>query len=137
MRFLLGINSTLKIYHSKILLFGRNTMLGIIPLIFSYKTRLYLHPFGCSPLREIIHLFPYSETNRIVVEPSSVRGLAADCPLKKSRGFNLALIQIIFSVFTTFTLEHISSLRCGLFVFRVFQQFNESTYCFHNMQNGN
>ena len=59
---------------------------------------------------------------RIIVEPSPIRSLAADCPLKKSRGFNLALIQIIFSVFTTITLAHFSSLRCGLFVFRVFQQ---------------
>lgn len=61
----------------------------------------------------------------LVVEPSSVRGLAADHPLKKSRGFNLALIQLIFSIFITFTLVHISSLRCSLIVFRVFQQLNE------------
>lgn len=64
------------------------------------------------------NLLPYG----IVVEHSPIRSFAADYPLKKSRGFNLALIQIIFSVFTTITLDHVSCLRCGLFAFRVFQQ---------------
>ena len=69
-------------------------------------------PIACNPTR----------IKTIVVEPSPIRSLAADFPLKKSRGFNLALIQIIFSVFTTITLELISSLCCGLFVFRDSQQ---------------
>ena len=87
---------------------------------FCIKTNSHVYyfelPNACNPTR--LHSSP------LVVEPSPIRSLAADCPLKKSRGFNLALIQIIFSVFTTVTLEYISSLRCGLFAFRVFQQLN-------------
>nr|DAW93477.1 MAG TPA: hypothetical protein [Bacteriophage sp.] len=50
---------------------------------------------------------------------------AADYPLKKSRGFNLALIQPIFSVFTTFTPIPLQVLRCSLVVFRTSQQLNK------------
>ena len=87
---------------------------------------------GCIPFRfkgfSPTHLSRTPVVNRftygIVVEPSSIRSLAADCPLNKDRGFNLVFMQLIFSVFTTVTLMHISSLRCGLIAFRIFQQLN-------------
>ena len=77
--------------------------------------------FTISNCQSLAILLPFG----IVFERSPIRSFAADCPLKKSRGFNLALIQIIFSTFVTFTLESISSLRCSLFVFRVFQQLDK------------
>ena len=50
-------------------------------LCFSAKTRLYLHPYirmsTASNYLSLIILLPYG----IVVEPSSIRGLAADCPI--------------------------------------------------------
>ena len=78
-------------------------------------TPFAIEPYSCCHI---------SITNGIVFEVSSIRGLLADCPLKKSRGFNLALIQLIFSTFVTITFRRISSLRCGLIVFRIFQQLN-------------
>lgn len=86
-----------------------------------------LMQFTFSGCQSLATLLPYG----IVVERSPIQSFAADCPLKKSRGFNLALIQIIFSVFTTITLSSISYLRCGLFAFRVFQQLDKIfiAYC--------
>lgn len=81
-----------------------------VNLNFSIKYGLYLHPF--------------LDAHHLVSERSPIRSFAADCQLKKSRGFNLALIRLILSVFTTITLRYVSSLRCGLNVFTVFQQFD-------------
>ena len=39
----------------------------------------------------------------LVVEVFPIRNLPADFPLKKNRGFNLVLIQLIFSTFVAFT----------------------------------
>ena len=82
---------------------------------------------GISPARlsrtPIVNFF----TSGIVVE-HCLSAFAADCPLKKSRGFNLALIQQIFSAFATFTLTPFKALRCSFVIFRVFQQLD--TYFF-------
>ena len=70
----------------------------------------------------------------MLVERSPIRSFAADYQLKKSRGFNLALIQLIFSVFTTITLRYISFLRCGLIVFMNFQQLENFRHIVSNMK---
>ena len=107
----------------KIILLGRYSQLSVKLHKFSFVNRLYLRPIWTrtiSDYQTLIILQAYA----LVVELFSIRDLAADCPLKKSRGFNLALIQLIFSTFVTFTPMYISSLRCGLIVFRIFQQLN-------------
>lgn len=67
----------------------------------------------------------------IVVEPSSIRGSAADFPLFKHLGhikqhafISPYAILSIFSTFATFTPVFISTLRCSLIDFRNFQQFS-------------
>lgn len=45
----------------------------------SVRHRLYLHPFGCPPLRNTNRLYSYSHTG-IIVERSPVQSFAADCP---------------------------------------------------------
>ena len=93
-------------------------------LYFSVKCRPYLYPryLGYTPLRlpNTCSLLPYG----MVVERSSIRGFAADFPLKINRGFNLIYMQLIFSTFVTFTPRLISSLRCSPIAFRESQQFN-------------
>ena len=59
----------------------------------------------------------------IVVEPSSLRGLAADCPFSMCLGFNLAPSTLFFLLSLPSHLC-VSSLCCGLCSFRGFQQFN-------------
>ncbi|HJJ89379.1 MAG TPA: hypothetical protein O0W81_04665 [Methanocorpusculum sp.] len=70
-------------------------------------------------ISERLFLLPYG----IVVEPCSIRALAADCPLL---GVVLRLapytIPIIFFDFSTITLDYVSCLRCGLWGFRGSQQ---------------
>lgn len=79
---------------------------------------MYKHESTISNCQSLAILLPCG----IVVERFPIRNFAADYPLKKTRGFNLGLIQLIFSVFTTITLKCVSTLRCGLIVFRTFQQ---------------
>lgn len=50
---------------------------GLDPLYFSIEHRLYLLPFWKSAISDYLILLPCG----IVVEPSSVRSLAADCPI--------------------------------------------------------
>ena len=60
---------------------------------------------------------------RIVVEPSSVRGLAADCPLLKRLGFNLAP-SLNFFLLSQPSRLGILALHCGIQSFRGSQQFD-------------
>ena len=87
----------------------------------SHGRRLYLHPriAGQTTSGRLALLL-----QRIVVEPSPVRGLAADYPL--SPAFRLAPCAIcaLFSAFATVTLESVSFLCCGAHSFRDFQQFS-------------
>ena len=87
----------------------------------SHGRRLYLHPriAGQTTSGRLALLL-----QRIVVEPSPVRGLAADDPL--SPAFRLAPCAIcaLFSAFATVTLESVSFLCCGAHSFRDFQQFS-------------
>lgn len=84
----------------------------------SHKFRLYLHPIqGVSHRTHLSHL---------VVEPSSIRGLAADFPLLKHLArciinafISAYAIQLLFSAFATFTLNCISCLRCSVIGFRM------------------
>ena len=68
-----------------------------------------------------LSLLPYG----IVVEPSAIRGLAADCPLYGiALRFTPYAILAIFSDFSAITIDHLSYLRCGLQGFRGSQQFD-------------
>ena len=92
----------------------------------SYGTRLYLHPqsiiyaLWSKPLRAA-RLY---SRHGIVVEPCSVRALAADCPLLSVFRLTPCTIRMLFSAFAAFASEHISSLCCSASGFRVFQQFS-------------
>ena len=87
-------------------------------LLLSQKYRLYLHPFGACHF-ERQSLTPYSI--RIVVEPSFIQGLAADCLLNKHVGFNL-MPSCTFFLLSPHSRLGISSLRCSSTGFKGFQQ---------------
>ena len=103
-----------------------------IQMRYLFDSLIQIRPFGFSLSfeRSSDYIFILSDVlhstylGSLVVERSSIRGFAADFPLKKrTGGFNLVLIQLIFSAFATFTVSYISYLRCSLTVFRNFQQF--------------
>lgn len=83
----------------------------IVRLRLSTKSRLYLNP-AMPGLRHFGALAP--TPTGIVVEPSSNRGLAADCPLYRWLGFNRTPSRKLFLL----------SPPYGLAGFRVFQQFD-------------
>lgn len=64
-------------------------------LILSYEHRLFLIPRRDLPTSEANRLHPTSHM-RIVVEPSSLQSLAANCPFLQYLGFNHVPSKIFF-----------------------------------------
>lgn len=92
----------------------------------SIRHRLYLHLTNarCTPLRlpTACNLLLY----RIVVEPLSIRNLAADCPLLQCLGFNLAS-SIYF--FLLSQLSHLSLFHLYVVVY-IALGFSSSSMCY-------
>ena len=83
-----GVSGTYPDMHYSAVNYGRYSIIAPFRnLIVSYERRSYHHPsYGCPLLREpntcpLLH-------HRMIVEPSAIRGLAADCPFLIHLGFN-------------------------------------------------